>query len=113
MSDNNHSGQYLGFTIYTTIFAVGFFVLAYFNCKWFPEKERNLVTLKIYYQSGREAIKTYKLPKGAKLSLMNSNTRSSLLSIWYHNYKPFGMEYGYLEMGVNDFDIIKVKPDVK
>lgn len=92
------------------VILVMFVFLAYFNFNLFPEKERKLFTVKIYYQNGREAIKTFNLPASTKLSLVNNNYRNNLLSIWYHNDKPFGMEYGYLAMGVNDFDLVKVAP---
>lgn len=87
-----------------------FVFFAYWNFNWFPEKEQSLFVVKVYYQNGRESVASYKLPASTKLWLVNDNPRSNLLSIWYHNNKPFGMKYGYLEMGVNDFKLLKVVP---
>ncbi len=100
------SGNRITF-ICVCVFLLGVFIFfAYWNFNWFPEKERKIFTIKLYYQNGREAIKSYELPASTKLWLTTHSDRSSLLSIWYHNDKPFGMEYGYLAMGVNDYKII-------
>ena len=90
-------------------FSVLFTFFAYHNFNLFPEKERNQFTIKIYYQSGRVDIKTFNLPKSTRFSLINNNSRSNLTSIWYYNEKPFGKEYGYLVMGVEDYEIVSVK----
>ena len=82
---------------------------AYHKANWFPEKERRQFTIKLYHQSGRVSVKTFKLPKSTRLWITSHGSNSSLTSIWYSNHKPFGREYGYLVMGVEDFEIINIK----
>lgn len=99
--------------LYSFLFAMFFVWLftffAYHNFNWFPEKERNLFTLKVYYQSGRVDIKTFELPKTTHFSIVRNSGRGDLTSIWYYNDKPFGKEYGYLVMGAEDYEVINIK----
>ena len=97
------------YLVAVTFISVVLIFSAYKNCKWFPEKERTEFTIKIYYPSGRTVTKSFVLPASATISLVNNDHRSSLTSIWYCNSKPFGMEYGYLVLGVEDFEIISTK----
>lgn len=82
---------------------------SYHNFNWFPEKERKQFTIKLYYQSGRVDVKTFNLPKSTHFWITSHGSRSSLTSVWYRNEKPFGREFGYLVMGVEDFEIINIK----
>ena len=92
------------------IFLGGLFIFwAYHQSNWFPEKERNQFTIKVYYQSGRVGVKTYNLPKSTRFWITTHGSRSSLISLWYRNNKPFGNEFGYLAVGVEDFEIINIE----
>ena len=104
---NLHRNRHFLYCLLVVVFFGGLFTFfAYHNFNWFPEKERKLFTIKIYYQSGRTDTKTFDLPKSTHFSLINNNSRSNLTSIWYYNEKPFGKEYGYLVMGVEDYEIV-------
>ena len=105
-----HRNRHFLYYVLAVVFFGGLFTFfAYHNFNWFPEKERSQFTIKIYYQSGKIDIKTFDLPKSTHLALINNNSRSNLTSIWYYNEKPFGKEYGYLIMGVEDYEIVGVK----
>jgi hypothetical protein len=105
-----HRNRYFLYYVLAVVYLGGLFTFfAYYNFNLFPEKERSLFTIKIYYQSGRRDTKTFDLPKSTHFSLINNNSRSNLTSIWYYNEKPFGKERGYLIMGVEDYEIVGVK----
>lgn len=89
----------------TVIFAL-FILFAYHNLKWFPEKERHTFVIKLYYPSGRVVTKSFNLPKSTKFSLVGNKHSSP--SLRYYNSKPFGREYGYLVIGIEDYEVVDV-----
>jgi serine protease inhibitor len=75
------------FYIVLVIFFYGIFTFfAYYNFNWFPEKERKMFTLKIYYQSGRIDVQTFDLPKSTHFSLI-MNSRRKILYIYFFRFQ--------------------------
>ena len=93
-------------TAFVMLFLLIVGVVMYNNARWFPSENRALYTVKIYYQNGVEKTKTFDLPVGTKLQVTVHS--KGILGLWYHYSKPFGNEYGYLGLGVNDFEIVKI-----
>lgn len=97
------------------IFVISLIIFSlYHNACWYPEKNRCLYEIEIKYQSGRNIIQEYDLPKGTKfwISTRNHKHGESNTYLKYHFNKPFGNEHGYIAFDVDDYEILSVK-DIK
>ena len=101
---------------------IGLMISTFFlwhNSNWFPAKERNNVTIEIYYQSGKVDKKTFNLPEKTEISVLMEGRGGKYhhykaTSLWYHCHTgPFSNEFGYLAFNVDDYKIISVDPCVK
>lgn len=82
----------------------------YHNFNWFPEKNRCIYTIEIQYQSGRNIIKQYELPKNSTFGIYLDNNRygESTTYLRYHFSKPFGNERGVIAFEVDDYKILNI-----
>lgn len=86
----------------------------YHNACWYPEKKRCIYTIELHYQSGRDVVNQYDLPKGTQFGVYIKNHKygESNTYLRYHFSKPFGNESGYIAFDVDDYKIIKIE-DIK
>lgn len=94
------------------IFVITFITFfGYHNFNLYPEKKHCTYTIEVQYQSGRNVVKQYELPKGTKfwIGIQNHKYGQSNTYLKYNFHKPFGNERGYIAFDIDDYKIISVK----